>query len=248
MLPEEIHFNRKNSANFKNSHPLKHVPVDDGSVRARLAYDLMTFMQRKECPYFFNPETGSRYQPELSDDEIDIMIVDGYYKEAEALANHRLEEDPNCEKTQFQMAFIRHLKDEYGKLLERENEVLKNEPENVNALLNKGFALANLNREKEALEVTERALHIEPENINVLGNKAYIAKLLGLDTVYEKTLEQAQEVAAKERLEKLKQQEAVQLEDFQALFEETAFVELLTPSAFEEFNNSSGVVTSSQEH
>ena len=248
MLPDEIYAGGASSSKFKYSHPLNHVPVDDGSLRARLAYDLMSFMRRSDCQYFINPETSSGYTPEESDDEVDIMIVDGYYKEAEHLIEQRLKADPKCEKTLFQKAFIQNLKHEYAKLLERENNVLKGDPDNVSALLNKGFALANLNREEEALDVADQALRVDPENLNILSNKAYIAKLLGRDNLYERTLARAYNVSAKKRLEMLEEQEASLLKDFGSMFVDTSFVKLDTPSAFEAFNMHSGIDRSEAVH
>ncbi len=235
MLPEEIYASSGSSTKFQYSHPLNHMPVDDGSMRARLAYDLMTFMKRSECNYFMNPEMLSDYNLSDSNDEIDIMIVDGFYKEAELLIDQRLEENPDCEKTLFQKAFIQHLKEEYKKLLEREEKILKSDPKNINALLNKGFALTNLNREKEALDVANYALRIDPENLNILSNKAYIAKLLGCDELHDQTLKQAYNISAKKRVEMLEKQEAQLLQNLGY-----DFAEIATPSAFEVFNMRSG--------
>jgi len=244
MLPEEIYASSGSSSkNFKYAHPLSHTPVDDGSLRARLAYDLMTFMQRSDCHYFLTPESLSDYDLQSSDDEVDIMIVDGFYKEAEMIIDHRLAKDPDDEKSLFQKAFIKHLKDEYEKLLERENKVLSQDPSNVNALINKGFALANLNREEEALRVADKALRIDPDNLTVLGNKAYVAKLLGRDEVRENTLVKAYNVSAKLRMKKLEEQESRLLRDFEA-----AFIMSDTPSTFEEFNLRSGSTESKAIH
>ncbi len=247
MLPDEVYASSGDSRKFKYSHPLNHVPVDDGSIRARLAYDLMTFMRRSDCSYFINPHTGMNYDPEQSDDEVDIMIVDGFYKEAEHLVRQRLKRDPNCEKSQFQKAFIQNLKEEYAKLLARENEKLKSDPKNVNALLNKGFALANLNREREALDIANLALKIDPENLNVLTNKAYIAKLLGLDDLHQQTLAYAYNVRAKQRMALLEEQESMLLKDFETLLVEPS-IDIVSPSAFEEFNTRSGASKSQMVH
>ena len=235
MLPEEIYASSGSSSNFKYAHPLSHEPVDDGSMRARLAYDLMAFMERSDCHYFMNPESASGYHPQYSDDEVDIMIIDGYYKEAEILIEQRLAENPDDEKTLFQKAFIKHLKDEYEKLLTREDKILASDPKNVNAMINKGFALANLSREEEALRVADKALLIDPDNLTVLGNKAYIAKLLGKDELREQTLKQAYNVSSKLRIAKLEDTESKLLRDF-----ESVFVALETPNAFDEFNQRSG--------
>ncbi|MGH1375680.1 MAG: tetratricopeptide repeat protein [Alphaproteobacteria bacterium] len=236
MLPEEIYVSSSNTSKFKYSHPLNHVPVDDGSMRARLAYDLMTFMGRKDCNYFMSPDTGAGYDPANSDDEVDIMIVDGFYKEADVLLEQRLSENPDDEKAIFQKAFLQHLQSEYEKLLAREDKRLASDPEDVNALINKGFALANLNREEEALRTVDKALRIDPENLTVLSNKAYIAKLLYRDELHNQTLMQAYNASAKQRLEALEQQEAQLLHDMGA-----KFVELETPSAFDEFNKHSNI-------
>ncbi len=248
MLPEEIYASSAPSAKFKYSHPLNHMLVDDGSMRARLAYDLMTFMHRSDCNYFINPETSNGYDPSNSDDEVDILIVDGFYKEAEMLIDHHLEKDPDNEKALFQKAFIKHLRHEYKKLLEHEDKILESDPENINALLNKGFALANLNREEEALGIIDKALHIDPDNLNVLANKAYIAKLLGRDDLREQTLKAAYNASAKKHLELLEEQEAHLLEDLGSVFMSEKFTEIDTPSAFEAFNKRSGIAQSNAVH
>ncbi len=236
MLPEEIYASSATSSKFKYSHPLNHAPVDDVSIRARLAYDLMTFMNRDDCPYYMNPESYASYNPAQSDDEVDIMIVDGFYKEAEFLIERRLEEEPENEKALFQKSFILHLKQEYEKLLEREERVLKNDPKNVNALINKGFALANLNREEEALALADKALRISPDNMTILSNKAYIEKLLCRDESRDKTLKLAYNVSAKNRMREIAHLESKLLNDF-----ESVFIETETPSAFDEFNQRSGM-------
>ena len=243
MLPEEIYANSESTSNFKYSHPLNHAPIDDSSMRARLAYDLMTFMKRSECSYFMNPDSFASSEPSNSDDEIDIMIVDGFYKEAEILLNQRMATDPECEKAMFQRAFIENLKQEYTRLLEQEDKILKHDPKNVNALLNKGCALANLNREEEALTTADIALNIDPDNINILSNKAYIAKLLGLDEIREKTLVHAYNVSATQRLAKIEEQETRLLNDFDSLL-----LQDVIPSAFEDFNLHSGVESSNMVH
>ncbi len=248
MLPEEIYANSAFSSKFKYSHPLNHVPMDDGSMRARLAYDLMNFMNRTDCHYFLNPDSADGYDPYNSDDEIDIMIVDGFYKEAEILIDQRLLGDPDNEKILFQKAFIKHLKQEYEKLLAREEGVLKNDPNNMNALLNKGFALTNLNREEEALAVADKALRIDPDNLDILGNKAYIAKILGRDDLREETLASAYNSYAKKRMALLEDQEAKLLEDMGSSFMSLDVKEINTPSAFEAFNKHSGVSKSKMVH
>ncbi len=240
MLPEEIYASNASSEKFKYSHPLSHVPVDDGSMRARLAYDLMNFMQRSDCHYFVNPDSIDGYDPSNSDDEIDIMIVDGFYKEANILIDQRLIDDPNNEKLLFQKAFINHLKQEYEKLLEREEHILKDDPNNINALINKGFALTNLNREEEALLVADKALRVDPDNLDILSSKAYIAKLLGRDELREKTLASAYNSYAKKRMSLLENQEARLLEDMNSTFMGFDISEITTPSAFEAFNKQSG--------
>jgi tetratricopeptide (TPR) repeat protein len=236
MIPDEVYARSSSSSKFKYSHPLNNRPVDDGAMRARLAYDLMAFMNRSDCAYFMNPDSLESYSPEDSDDEIDILIVDGYYKEAAILLKSRLTADPENDKLLFQKAFIQHLQHEYQRLLERENQVLRHDPQNVNALINKGFALANLNREEEALMIADKALQIDPDNMIALSNKAYIAKSLGRDELREKTLMKAYNVSARQRLELLERQEAKLLRDFGS-----NFVEMEMPSAFAEFNLRSGV-------
>ncbi len=236
MVPEEIYAGSASSSKFQYSHPLNHMPVDDSAMRARLAYDLMTFLKRTDCPYFLNPDSEHAFDSHESDDEVDILIVDGFYKEAEIIIDQRLEVDPEDEKTIFQKAFIMHLRKQYSDLLHKEERVLKRDPHNVNALINKGFALANLGREDEALAATDQALRIEPDNMMALGNKAYIAKSIGKDNIRDSALTQAYNVQAKRRMEELERQEAIILEDFGS-----AFVERDMPSAFEEFNlHSSG--------
>lgn len=235
MVPEEIYVGGTSSAKFQYSHPLSHLPVDDGSLRARLAYDLMEFMGREDCRYYARPDASHTYDPHELTDEIDIMIVDGNYKEAGMMIDSRLREDPHDEKLRFQKSFLLYLKQEYEKLLAKEDRALKNDPGNVNALINKGFALANLDREEEALKVSDQALRIEPDNILALSNKAYIAKSLGKDDVRDKTLAHAYNVSAKNRIRELQKLESKLLRDF-----ESVFVEIDTPSAFEEFNLRSG--------
>ena len=244
MLPEEIYASSGSSANFKYTHPLSHETVDDGSMRARLAYDLMTFMERSDCNYFLNPENAAGYHPQYSDDEVDIMIIDGYYKEAEIMINQRLADDPDDEKALFQKAFIQHLQEEYTKLLNREDRILASDPKNVNALINKGFALANLSREEEALKVADKALSVDPDNLMALSNKAQIAKLLGKDELREQTLQQAYNVSAKHRMAKLQQEESKLLRDFESVF---MAIES-TQSPFDEFNQKSGYAESTSIH
>lgn len=243
MLPEEVYIGASKSSKLRYTHPLNQTPIDDGSMRARLAYDLMNFMGNNDCNYFMNPDAAIGYNPTQSDDEVDIMIVDGFYKEAEILVDHRLEEEPNNEKYQFQKAFIQHLHQEYERLLAREEKTLRDDPRNVNALINKGFALANLNREEEALTIIDQASRIDPENITILSNKAYIAKLLGKDELREKTIMQAYNTSAKHRIAELEEQEARLLEDMDSLF-----IAADIPSAFEEFNISSGFEQSHMVH
>lgn len=238
MLPEEIHASSISSSKFKYSHPLNHAPVDDGSMRARLAYDLMSFMHREDCPYYLNPDSYSTYNPTNSTDEVDIMIVDGFYKEAEILIEQRLEEDEDDEKALFQKAFIQHLKAEYEKLLEREELILKSDTRNVNALINKGFALANLNREEEALAVAKKALRLDPDNLTVLSNKAYIEKLLCRDEARDQTLKMAYNVSSKNKMREIAHLESKLLQDFGSVF-----VALETPSAFDAFNKLSGATS-----
>ncbi len=239
MIPEEIYASSGSSSHtFKYAHPLSHEPVNDGSMRARVAYDLMTFMQRSDCPYFLDPDTLAGYSPDGSDDEIDIMIVDGFYKEAAILAEQRLNVNPQDDKAMFQKAFIEHLQREYQHLLDREERILSREPRNVNALINKGFALANLGREEEALTVANKALETDPENLTVLTNKAYIEKLLGKDEVQEITLARAFTVAKKRRIEELQAREAALLSDFGSEFMTDGDM----PSAFDDFNQSRGTL------
>ena len=246
MLPDEIYVSSTSSSNkqakLKYSHPLNHEAVNDGSLHTRLAYDLMTFMKNSECEYYINPDndSGTAFNPQNSDDEIDIMITDGFYKEAEMLVDHRLAKNPNCERSLFQKAFIMHLKDEYSKIIHREDKVLVTDPLNVNALINKGFALANIGLEEEALRVVNKALEIDPENMTALGNKAYIAKAMNNDELREQTLVHAYNVSAKQRLEELEEVEARLLEDMDSIF-----INSEAPSAFDAFNQKSGIQSSS---
>ncbi len=232
MLPEQIYASSGSSNTFKYSHPLSHGTVDDSALRARLAYDLMSFMERSDCAYFLSPDSL-----ETSSDEVDIMIVDGFYKEAEMVIQQRLREDPSDEKAQFQKAFIEHLRHEYENLLAQEERILASDPHNVNALINKGFALANLNREEEALDVVSKAQQLEPDNVVALSNKAYIAKLLGKDQVHDIALAQAYNVAAKQRIAEIAQQEAALLYDFGS-----KFITDGVPSAYDAFNKHNGIV------
>lgn len=235
MVPEEIYAVSASSSKFQYSHPLNHTTVDDGALRARLAYDLMSFMRRSDCPYFLSPDSPGGFDPHASDDEVDILIVDGFYKEAEIIVKQRLAADPQNEKALFQQAFIKHLREQYIKLLEREERVLRVDPHNVNALVNKGFALANLGQESEALTVMDQALAIDPENLLALGSKAYIAKNLGRDEVRERSLTDAYNVTARRRMAEIERREAAILQDFGSFF-----VERDMPSAFDEFNLRSG--------
>ncbi|MCK5384204.1 MAG: hypothetical protein KAJ29_01415 [Alphaproteobacteria bacterium] len=245
MLPDEIYAGSASSSsqNFKYAHPLNHMPVDDGSMRAHLAYDLMTFMGRDDCSYYINPEISESYEPGSSDDEIDIMIVDGFYKEAELLVRHRLRENPHNEKALFQKAFIDQLKDEYRRIIEREDIILATDPKNVNALINKGFALANLNHEEEALQILDKALYHDPENVTALSNKAYIAKMLWRDKDHDIFLKQAYNASAKHRRAQLEKDEARLLRDM-----DSALVRIETPHAFMEFNHRSGYNDSKMVH
>ena len=237
MLPDEIYAGNASasSSNFRYTHPLNHMPVDDGSMRAHLAYDLMTFMGKDDCSYYVNPEDTDGYDPQNSDDEIDILIVDGFYKEAEILVRQRLEEDSDNEKAQFQKAFIDHLKRKYERIIEREDIILATDPKNVNAMINKSVALANLNREEDALKLIDTALYHDPENITALGNKAYIAKMLWRDQMHEDVLKQAYNASAKLRHKELAQDESRLLRDMASVF-----MHIDTPSAFKEFNLRSG--------
>lgn len=237
MIPQEIYASTASSSSekFSYSHPLNHMPVDDGSMRARLAYDLMAFMRRDDCHYYADPTKDGTYDPHQSDDEVDIMIVDGYYKEAAIMVEQKLAAYPDDEKALFQKAFLQHLKQEYEHLLEREEKLLSIDPKNVNALINKSFALANLDREEEALTITNKALSIDPDNVMALGNKAYLAKTLYKDDLRELTLKKAYNVSAKNRMKELQHLESKLLEDFDAVF-----MGIETPSAFEEFNRQSG--------
>ena len=238
MVPDEIHAVTASSAKFKYSHPLSHVPVDDGSLRARLAYDLMEFMNRPDCHYYINPENTLSYAPEDSADEVDILIVDGFYKEAALLIEARLQANPKDKRSLFQKAFIKHLSDEYEKLLEREEKILRSDPKNVNALINKGVALANLSREEEALAVSDKILEIDPDNMTALSNKAYIAKILCRDDLRENTLKLAYNVSARNREKELQKLESKLLRDFESAFMMSS--DFSTPSAFEAFNRKSG--------
>lgn len=239
MLPDEVYVKNSSSArsNLKYAHPLSHMEFDDDMVRARLAYDLMTFMNRADCPYFINSDQVSGYNPSESHDEIDIMIVDGYYAEAEHLADERLLEDPECDKTLFQKAFIEHLKSEYQRLLDHEEDVLRSDPKNVNALINKGFALVNLNRKEDALEAANKALKLDPENLTALSHKAYLAKEMHKDQLYDQTLLQAYNVSAKQRMESLAVSESSLLSDMNSIF-----MGIVPDSPFlSEFNKTSGM-------
>lgn len=245
MLPDEIYASspsqKQAGEKFKYSHPLNHGPVDDGALRARLAYDLMNFMQNEDCQYYCNP-LRNEFDPKDSDDEIDIMIVDGFYKEAHMLVDARLTRHPNCEKAQFQKAFILYLRAEYQKLLEREEKRLKTDPKNVDALINKGFALANLDREEEALCVANKVLSIDPKNLVALGNRANLADILGNDSLRDQTLAQAYNVCAEAREEELRVREARLLEDMDSAYMKTL------PSAFAAFNEQSGITRSNMVH
>jgi len=244
MLPDEIYAgSASSSSNFKYAHPLNHVPVDDGSMRAHLAYDLMTFMGQDDCGYYINPEISESYEPQSSDDEIDIMIVDGFYKEAEILVKQRLQHNSNNEKALFQKAFIDQLKTEYERIIEREDTILATEPKNVNALINKGFAMANLDREEEALQLLDKALYHDPDNVTALSNKAYIAKMLWRDKDHDIFLKQAYNASAQQRREQLAHEESRLLRDM-----ESAFMHIDTPSAFREFNRRSGYNESNMVH
>ncbi|MFP4097287.1 MAG: tetratricopeptide repeat protein [Alphaproteobacteria bacterium] len=245
MIPDEIYAGEASasSSKFKYAHPLNHMPVDDGSLRARLAYELMTFMGRDDCGYYINPENTDGYDPQASDDEIDIMIIDGFYKEAETAVKQRLEDNPDDEKAQFQKAFIDCLKDEYRRIIDREDVILATDPKNVNALINKGFALANINEEDAALETLDRALYFDPDNVLALSNKAYIAKMLWRDKDHAIFLKQAYNACAKMHRKQIEQEDARLLRDM-----DSEFMHIETPSAFDAFNRSSGYDESNTVH
>lgn len=245
MLPDEIYAgsNSSSSRGFKYGHPLARMLVDDGSMRACLAYDLMTFMGREECGYYYNPDVTQSYEPETSDDEIDILIVDGFYKEAKNLVNARLKEKPDDEKAIFQKAFIDQLKDTYKRIIEREDVVLATDPKNVSALINKAFALANLECEEDALTLLDKALVYEPDNIMALSNKAYIAKMLWRDKDHDIFLKQAYNASAKHRHREISNNEARLLRDM-----DSAMMRIETPKAFIEFNRRSGAAGSDMVH
>lgn len=243
MIPDEIYASSASSSKFQYSHPLNHMPVNDGSMRARLAYDLMEFMRRPDCLYYTRPDGGNSDSPNETTDEVDILIVDGFYKEALVMIDKRLSDDPDCEKALFQKAFIQQLRQEYERLLDREEKILKQDPKNINALINKGFALANLNREREALDISEKVLNLDPENMIALSSKAYIAKSMGKDDLREKTLAQAYNVSSKIRLRELEKLESKLLHDFESAFIFTGVpAEPETPSAFEAFNRAGGTL------
>lgn len=244
MVPDEIDIKSEHTKNFQYAHPLSHRPIDDSGMRARLAYDLMEFMGQENCRYYASSRTYNSATPLDSDDEVDIMIVDGNYKEASHLIEQRLEDDPDCEKTLFQKAFLQHLRAEYEKILLQEEQVLKSDPHNVSALINKSFALANLEREEEALEISDKALSLDPNNLVALSNKAMIAKALSKDALREQTLAQAYNVSARNRIRELQKLESKLLRDF-----ESTFIEDELPSAFDEFNlRSRGGTGSSSVH
>lgn len=211
--------------------------MDDSAMRARIAYDLMEFMGHESCAYYTQPDGSINDNSHDTQDEVDIMIVEGNYKEASLMIEKRLIDDPDCEKTLFQQAFIRHLKMEYGKILTQEDRILRSDPKNVNALINKSFALANLDREEEALEASDRALKLDPDNLIALSNKALIAKSLSRDTLREQTLAQAYNVSARNRMRELQRLESKLLRDFESTF--MSFAQ--TVSAFDAFNSSSGI-------
>lgn len=236
MLPDEIYAGTASSANFQYSHPLSHKPIDDSAMRARLAYDLMEFMGQSDCLYYAHPDNGISYNPHEAEDEIDILIVEGNYKEASKLIDYKLSLNPDDERVQFQQAFLQHLRMEYEKILKQEEKILVSDPNNVNALINKSFALANLEREEEALAVSDRALKIDPENLVALSNKAMIAKSLARDTIRDNTLAQAYNVSAKNRMRELAHLESKLLRDFESAF--MSFAD--TISTLDEFNSISG--------
>ncbi len=239
MIPEEIYASSGSSSQtFKYAHPLSREPVNDSSMRSRIAYDLMTFMQRSDCPYFLDPERLAGHSHDGSEDEIDIMIIDGYYKESLQLINEKLAADEDDEKALFQKAFIEHLQREYQNLLVREERVLERDPHDVNALINKGFALANLGEEEEALNTCKKALIWDPENITALTNTAHIAKNMGDEEQHDKALGKAFEVARKRRIEALQAREAALLEDFGSKFMNDGRM----PSPHTDFDKSRGTL------
>jgi tetratricopeptide (TPR) repeat protein len=52
------------------------------------------------------------------------------------------------------------------------DDVLKKDPKNLNALINKGTALAEIDKFKEAIDCYDKALKIDSKNIMALLNKA----------------------------------------------------------------------------
>lgn len=239
MIPDEIYANTAfSSSDIGKAHPLSVSTFDDSAMRARLSYDLLTFMQRSDCSYFLDPDAVARYNPIDSRDDIDILIMDGHYREAASLIDARLADDPDCEKTQFQNAFISYLKNEYASLLERQERILATEPRNVGALINKCYALANLDREGDALEIANQVVSLAPDNLTALSQKAFIEKILGLDDKREQTIKQAYNTLSAKRREEALYREAYLLKDFDAALSRMQAM----PSIFKKFNTHSHMV------
>lgn len=67
---------------------------------------------------------------------------------------------------------------EYAKSIEFFNKILKEDPSNIDVLINKGAALIELDRNEEAILNFDKILEIEPKNANALNNKgAALTKL-----------------------------------------------------------------------
>ena len=60
---------------------------------------------------------------------------------------------------------------DFSNALKMYDLALKKEPENINALIDKGVTLQNMGRIKQAIKYYDRALDINPKNLNALVNK-----------------------------------------------------------------------------
>ena len=63
--------------------------------------------------------------------------------------------------------------DEEETVLEDIERMLKKDPKNVNAVIDKGIALGNRGKDEEAIQAFDKVLEIEPNNVNALFNKGY---------------------------------------------------------------------------
>jgi Lipoprotein NlpI, contains TPR repeats len=67
-------------------------------------------------------------------------------------------------------------REQFDDALEFFDRVLEMNPENADALNNKGVALYHMNRPTEALKCYDQALSADPENLEALRNKGFVLR------------------------------------------------------------------------